>query len=277
MRKSSIRPFGYAIAIMGALFALAHIFAAGCSNRASLAERLDAVRENYYSSVHISTELTSFIEPLLSFNVEEKSSYDNLRDTLQGCMAAADEAGKYLSDLGSYDYSGEMEYLGEYIMEYKDGCAIALDELEGVYGYLESLLVTLEPWVHIIEKMPKLSGSESLKPLVHSYQEMLAFSEPIKAALAGMAAPPVLNDFHSLMKEIVQNASNIFQAYIAIAMTSDNPRDVSGNQYIIQHLALKGRYQQLVPGLFERLKISGLDPYMEKVELEINRLYLGRS
>jgi hypothetical protein len=269
------KPLKRSVALTSAFFVLITILTAGCSGGASPTERLDEVRGTYYEGVQRAQEVTAFLEPMAAFNLEDKGKYEDLRSSLQGCVAAAGEARANLDEIGAYDYSGKLKGLGEYIMEYKAEYEACLDEIGDIYIYLDSVLKTLEPYIQMKAGIPQLSSSESLKQNLQPMQGLKAEAESVTATLAGMEPPTALSECHALLIELFQAVSDVLKAYISIAMSSGNIQDVSNNPVVVKYLGLQARYQQLVPGLYKRLRIAGIDPFMEKVELEINRLYLG--
>jgi hypothetical protein len=262
---------------LGVFLALAVTVMSGCSGGASRVERLDAISLTYHDNASGVEEAASFLEPLALLDIDEQETMVALQGSLRDCAAAVAEAKVSLDEMAGYDYSGELESLGEKVIGYQIECQACLDELEASCAYLQSLTDSLEPFVRVRAELPELSSTASLNPYLQTLRELLAACESAIQSMSALTPTPVLAEYHALMQELFQMVREVLKDYIAIAEGSGNPQDLTGNQDVIRYLALKGRYQQLVPGLYERMRISGLDPYMEQVELEINRLYLDGS
>jgi hypothetical protein len=265
------------LAAVGAFAFLVALMYGGCFKKSDIEDTLDRFESVYKPVASRLTETTSFIEPLSLLDLDKQETITALKDNLRISSDKAVELREGMQELAAFDYSGKLSKLGAYVADFKMASGSALDELDEVYGYLQSLLGKLDAFIRLRAGLPQLSGDQSLKPYLQPLRDLLAACESARTALSGSQPPPVLAEYHDLFMELLLEMRELLRVYVGVAADSGNPQDVSGNPVILRYLALKGRYQQLVSGLYEQLKISDLDPYMEKVELEVNRLYLGRS
>ncbi len=89
--------------------------------------------------------------------------------------------------------------------------------------------------------------------------------------------PPILEEYKSWHVELLTGMKRITEQNISTLSNGAVIVDMENNPDFLRLHDLMSGYVPLVQDLQGKLKISTIDPLLEKVELEINRLYLELS
>jgi hypothetical protein len=268
---------GIAIVFLLALTGWLSMAAAGCLGQEPTQARVEEVDEVFRQGTVLLAETTGFIGALEEFDFENAQFYDNAIREIEMSRYAAEDMRENLKALGELDYSGDLEQLGQYIHEYIAAMEEALGELEVVYSGLEDILGAIEPVLIEEAVITQLDAPQSNQEWL---ERLNPLDEALKISLTELQeveAPPALQGYQALFTDILSNMNKLVGELIAVVTGAASNVDVENNPDFIRMQEQLGIYVSLVEELYQGLAITRIDPYVEAVELEINRLYLGEG
>jgi hypothetical protein len=259
---------------LGALPILAMIMALssfGCSNNPSRQSVANIDEAFHASSSHIA-DAAGFIDILEQFDFQKGDTLREALTALDNGLNAADEVLTNLSKLDEFDYAG-MADLKQDVSDYNSQVTAAVEELKPLLDNMKRILTTISPVFDIsVSFEQEQSQTERL-------QELSALKTQLDASQAQLEAIQLggsLEECRDIILNFFTSTRQVIEALIASPTlgTSDNPFSVSNFQKVAESL---NRWKQFFQNLSDQLLINKIDPYVEKVELEINRLYLGED
>lgn len=216
----------------------------------------------------------SFITALRGFDFENADFFDRAVASIGESRNAAQEVLASLEELGSFDYGGVLANLGGYIQEYSDAVAEAVEELLDAYTALEELLQALEPTLREEATITQLEAPQSDAEWLGRLRKLYAALDVSLADLTRVEVPPTLSDYLAYFTDLFSTMHKLIGDIIT-ALNSPAPQpDSESNPDFLHVRALLDDYPPLVEKFYEKFKIFHIDPLVERVELEINRLYL---
>ena len=251
--------------------------AAGCLGQESTQSRVEEVDEVFRQGTVLLAETTGFIAALQQFDFENAQFYDNAVREIEMSRYAAEDMRESLRALSELDYSGDLEQLGQYVDEYVAAMEGALGELEDIYAGLEEILRAIEPVLieeAVITQMEAPQSDQEWLERLYPLDDALKLSI---AELQEVEAPPSLQGYQALFMEVLSTMNKLVGELIAVVAGAAPNVDVENNPDFIHMQEQLGTYGPLVEELYQGLAITLIDQYVEAVELEINRLYLGEG
>ena len=273
----SIKYGGIAIAVLLATAGGLSMVAAGCMEQRSTQARVEEVDEVFRQGTVLLAETTSFIGALEQFDFENAQFYDNALQEIEMSRYAAADMRESLNALGELDYSGDLEQLGQNTNEYIAVMEEALKELEGIYAGLEKILGAIESVLIEEAVITQMEAPQSDQEWLERLQPLDTALKISIAELQKVEAPPQLQDYQDLFMDILSTMNKLVGELIGVVVGAAPNVDVENNPDFIRMQEQLGAYGLLVEELYQGLTITLVDPYVEAVELEINRLYLGEG
>lgn len=259
------------LALAGAAFP-----AAGCGERAVPREEVERIDEAFRRGTSHLAESTSFMVPLEKFDFENASFIEDVQEGIAASRSACMEIRKSLKELRAFDYSGRLEELGALMGEYSAAMEEAVEELEGVCGGLEEMMLAVEPTMREEAVITQLEQPGSDAEFLERLERLDAALGDSLSRLEGFGTPPaLLSDYKSYCIELFTLLHSIVVDLKAFTLGQPLDTGTEDNPGFTRVRELLAGYPSLTEGIYGRLRIAGIDPLVEAVELEINRLYLG--
>lgn len=271
----SIRCRGIAIVVLLAVTSWLSMVAVGCLGQGSLQSRVEEVDEFFRQGTVNLAETTSFIGTLEGFDFENAQFLDNTLREIEMSRYAAQNVRESLQALGELDYSGDLEQLGQYINEYLAAMEGALGELEDIYAGLEEILKSIEPVLREEAVITQMEAPQSDQEWLERLNRLDAALQLSVAELQKAEVPPSLQGYKAFFIDIFSTMYKLTGDLIAVVTGVVSNEELENNPDFIRIMEQVEEYGSLVEELYRSLAITRIDPYVEAVELEINRLYLG--
>jgi hypothetical protein len=268
-RKANKRLFLGALPILAMIMALSSI---GCSNNPPR-QAIENIDEAFHASSSHIADATGFIDVLKQFDFQKGESLKQALTALDNSAAAADELLSNSNQLEEFDYEAGMADLEQDVSDYSSQVAAAVEELKPLLDNMKGILTSISPFfdTSVSLEMEKSQGER--------LQELRALETQLDTSKAQLQAAQLtvsLEQARDIILDFFVSARQVIEAMIATPTlgTSANPFSVSNLQKVADSLQ---RWQQFLQKLSDQLLINRVDPYVEKVELEINNLYLGQN
>lgn len=264
-------------AVVSLALACVVVSAMGCTGSSVSREQTEEIDTVFRTGSSRISEITSFITALEDFDFENAGFLDNAVSAVTASRDAARELQASIDGLSGFDYDGDLEPLGTYIQEYAAAALEAVGELEGVYAGLLDILQAIEPVLREEAVITQLDEPGSDAELLERLTRLRDALDPSLAALAEIEVPTLLIEYKSLLEEIFTLLRKTVGDLIAVVGGTSSNIDMENNPDFQRMQELMIEYQPLVQRLYESLAITRMDALVEKVELEINRLYLEEN
>jgi len=264
-------------AIVGLVSVCVVVFTLGCSGSSVSGEKIEEIDAVFRAGSSQISEITSFITALEDFEFENAGFFDSAVGAVNRSAEAAQALRESIETLSSFKYEGALEPLGTYIDEYVAAALEAVGELEGVYAGLLDILQAIEPVLREEAVITQLDEPGSDAELLERLIGLRDALDPSLAALAEIEVPTPLIEYKSLMEGIFTLLRKTVGDLIVIASGTSPNVNLENNPDFQRMQELIAGYYPLVQRLYESLEITRMDALVEKVELEINRLFMGED
>lgn len=261
------------LAVVAGLGILAPGCGGGTVSRETV-EEIDAVFREGNSQL---VAVTAFLAALDDFSFENAAFYEDTLQAIEDSREAASGLRRSAEELASIDYRENLYELGKYTREYCDAVLPAVDELETVYDALQDILEAIEPILREEAVITQLEAPRSNEEWLQRLYRLEAAAGPSAAELAVVDVPPPLAEYKALLEDLFSTLHKLTVEVIAVSSGQVENVEMEHNPDFLHMQELLESYPPLAEGLYARLRISAIDPLLEKVELEINRLYLEES
>jgi len=258
-----------------AVLAGAAFLTAGCGRKAVSREDVERIDEAFRKGSSRLSEATAFIDLLEKFDFENARFLEDLRAGINAGREACGEIGASLDELAACHYPGPLGELGGRVKEYSAALGEAVEELQGVYDGLDMIMPALEPTLREEAVITQLEAPSSDAELLERLERLDVALGSSLAVLDELETPPLLSDFREYFTQIFSVLNKVVADLIVVTRGRMPNPVMESNPDFLRLQQLMADYPALVEGMREKLKVSALDPLIEKVELEINRLYLG--
>jgi hypothetical protein len=268
-KRSAVKTaFFMALPVVALVPALVSIGCSDTVSRETITEIDQAFRD---SSSHI-PDTTDFIDVLRKFDFQKADVLDQALGSIDGAEASMQQAISSLQGLGQFAYGGQLADLGRYISEYRDAIIGAGQEMDQVCAGIRQIISIAKPVF-----ANQLSADQAKQSQAARLEFLKSLESQVDAALhdlKGLEVSQPVKDLQYFFVDLLTATRNACAAFIAGRASSDimNPQSSPEAQRLMD---LQPRYGATIDALSNQLMISNIDPYLEKVELEINRLYLG--
>jgi len=265
---------GKTASVLAATLIIVVAMVPGCRS-APVPERTEEIDAVFRAGTSRLAEATACINAIREFDFENAMFLEDVRDALDTSGGAMMELRESIDGMEGLDYSGALADLGIYVEKYSSAMSGALDELEGVCAGIAGIMDSIEPVLRaeaVITQMEAPLSDEEFKERLARLDGALA---PSLAALAELEVPVVLHAYRALLEEIMTTLHKLVVDLTA-AVNGLTPEITPTSNPDFLHLReLLAGYPSVVEELGGSLKINSVDELVERVELEINRLYMG--
>ncbi len=263
------------LAIMA--MACAAVAAAGCGGGGARREKVERIDEAFRRGSSRLAETTAFVDCLERFDFENAAFLQDVRAGIETGRVACAELKASVDELSALAYPGELERLGRYVEEYAPVMVEAVGELEEVYDGLEEIMLALEPILREEASVTQLEAPRSDAEFMGRLRGLDAALAESLSSLERLEPPPLLREYGDYFERLLSVLDKLVDDLIAATRGLAPGKDVEYNPDFLSFQQLLSSYPFLVESLSNKLKVAGIDPLMERVELEINRLYLENS
>jgi hypothetical protein len=219
-------------------------------------------------------ETTAFVRALEKFNFENAAFFEDTMSAVDASRAAALKLLASVEEMESFSYDGALSTLGRYVEDYEPFVVEAVEELDGVIDGLSGMLQAIEPVLReeaVISQMEEPGDDSELLGRLQKLDAALATS---LAELPGLEVPVQLAEYRSLLVGIFTSLHKVVRDLKAVASGQTTNVTIENNPDFLRMQELMADYPGVVGEIEDNLEISRIDPRVEKVELEINRLFL---
>lgn len=221
------------------------------------------------------TKTTAFLDALERFDFENAQFLEDVLAGIDSGRSACSELKASLDELTAFAYPCGLEELEKSVEEYSAAVMEAVAELEVVYGGLEEIMLALEPILRIEAVITQLEEPSSDAEFLERLRELDAELMKSLSALERLEPPKLLCDYRDYFLQLLSVLGKLVGSLMAVAEGRTSSADVNLDPDFMLFQRLMVAYPSLVEEIFKKLKINALDPLVERVELEINRLFLG--
>jgi hypothetical protein len=260
-------------ATIGTFVACLVLFSLGCSNGFSK-EKVDQIDEAFRAGASRYKETTAFIGAMEDFDFENAAFMEAASSALDASREAAQDLLASAEELRGFTYGGALSSLGGYVEEYTASVIEAVEELNAIYSGFQEILLAIEPIMREEALITQLEAPGNDAELLDRLQGLDAALDSSLAELSGVEVPAQLDEYKSLLTGIFTTLQKLVIDLAAAAAGQAAEENMENNPDFLYMQELMAEYVPLVQKLSDGLKISGIDPWLEKIELEINRLYL---
>ncbi len=250
------------------------LFAWGCGGGASR-EKIERVDEAFRAGASRMAETTAFVAALEEFDFENAGFLEDTLDALDRSRDAARAVLASVAELRGLSYEGDLAALGEYVDEYSTAAVESVEELEGIFAGLQGILRAIEPILREEAVITQLEAPRSAAEWLERLRRLEAALDASLPELVEVEAPLPLEEYGTLFAEMLSILRKLVGDLIAVVTGQAPNVNMEENPDFLRMQELMAGYIPCVESLYESLKITGIDPLVEKVELEINDLYMG--
>lgn len=272
-RNSSARH----IAISAAVFVCLAVLAVGCGGGSVSREEVKEIDAVFREGTSSLSGTTTFVAALEDFDFENAAFYDNAVYAIGTSRDAARRLRASVEELLSRDYGGDLEELGEYMREYGDAALEAVAELDAVYDSLQDIMEAVEPILREEAAITQLEAPQSDAEWMERLERLDAALQLSTSELAGVDVPPLLAEYKAFFEELLATLHKMTVELMATVAGQAANVEMENNPDFIHMQEMLDDYLPMVVSMYDGLRITMIDPLVEKVELEINRLYLGEG
>lgn len=265
------RPLHPRIAVALACLAVVGCACAGCGKPAASLEEIDAAVRGFVSDLG---ECDDFAAAL---GFIELGDADYVKSATELIGASRDSAGRLLADvevLQGMRYGGKTAQLGVMVGELCEGTKGAVEELRLAFDGVENTLKAAEPTLLVNLTVP-LGMLKEPAEILQYLNELVATSDRSLEALNGVSVPDAVAGYKAFFMDLITNIRSAARDSISLLRSGTTVLVNAGGESSKRVSELISAYPALAEEIFAALKINRLDPLVERVELEINRLYLG--
>ncbi len=250
--------------------------APGCGD-APLSQRVEEIDAVFRAGISRLDQTTAFVGALEAFDFENAGFLEAVLSALDTGERAVGYLIENLDELRGFDYGGALAGLGQYIDEYSSAVEEATSELRGIYSGLEEMMLSIEPVLREEAAVTQMEAPQSDEEFLERLTRLDAALTPSLSELEGLEVPMLLAEYKSLLEDILTTLGKLVGDLIAAVTGSSPGIDIDDNPDFLRVQELLEGYLPVVEGLYEDLAITHMDPLIERVELEIIRLYLDES
>jgi hypothetical protein len=207
----------------------------------------------------------------------ELGDADYVKSAMERIGESRDAAERLLVDvevLQGLRYGGETAQLGVMVGELCEGAMEAVEELRLAFDGVENTLKAAEPTLLVNLTVP-LGMLKEPAEILRYLDELVATADRSLEALRGVAVPDAVAGYKAFYMELITNIRSAARDSISLLRSGTTVLVNAGGESSARVNRLISAYPALAEEIFAALKINRLDPLVERVELEINRLYLG--
>ena len=253
------------------------LLSTGCGGGGLSREELDEIDATFRAGTSRLSETTSFVYVLQTFDFENATFIDDIMSALDASREAADELQASIEGLRDFNYEGTLSMLGGYLEEYIASVTEAIEELSTIRSGIEQISLAIEPIMSEEAVITQLEEPGDDAELLDRLRRLSEALESSLAELSGLEVPAKLTEYKSLLEGIFTSLQNVIRDLIYVASAQTAGETMENNPDFLRMQDLMETYVPVVKAMHEDLKISSIDPLLEKIELEINRLYLGEK
>ena len=253
------------------------LFHAGCGGSGFSREEVEEIDTAFRAGTSSIGEATAFVRALEDFNFEDAAFLDNAVKAVDSSRAAAQRLLASVEEMQGFSYDGALSTLGGYVEEYTALAVKAAEELESVYDGLDGILQAISPVLREEAVITQLDEPGSDAELLDRLGKLDAALKTSLAELPGIEVPALLAEYKSLLEGIFTDLHKLILDLIAAASGQVSDENMENNPDFLHMQELIADYPRVVGEIEDNLEISRIDPRVEKVELELNRLFLGEE
>ena len=253
------------------------VFALGCSGGGASREEVREIDEVFREGTSNLAGTTAFVAALEEFDFENAAFYDNAVYTIGTSRDAAQRLRASAEELLSRDYGGDLEELGAYMREYCDAALEAVAQLDAVHDSLEDIMTAVELILREEAAITQLDAPQSDAEWMERLKRLDAALQLSTSELAGVDVPPLLAEYKAFFEELLATLHKMTVELMATVAGLAANVEMENNPDFIHMQEMMDGYLLMVNSMYDGLRITMIDPLVEQVELEINRLYLGEG
>lgn len=262
------------MALVSASVALFMIAAGVCGCGGASRKDVEAIDELFRAVVSDLSEAAEFLDRLEDFDFENASfSAGVVSGTYTGQEACA-RARESVDELASFDCRGELAELGSRMGEYTNAALALLSDLDTAAGDARGLVQAMEPALREEAVITQLDMPADEQELQERLQRLDAAIGESLQALSALRVSDLVSPFHSFFAELFTVMRKLVTDLKAVTRGADPGTEMEESQDFARVQEMLAAYPMLVDELRGKLKIADMDPLEERVELEINRLFL---
>lgn len=273
-RKEPLRfvrrtPLHVAAFLVFACLALSVNVSTGCRSSITSLDEIDSTVRNLVSNLE---RCGDFVDSLESITLGDASFIEVALERIRDSREASADLLADVELLRKMRYGGETAHLGEVIRELCEGTTEAVEELSAVWEGLEGILGAVKP-VFLQEIAVPLGMVTEHAEIIKRLENLMATADQSLRAVNEVAVPELLEGYRSFWVDLIEAVKAAAQNSIDLLRGRDtgSGRDESGSSAVNSLLWV---YPELAGRTFGALQIRMMEPLVEQVELEINRLFL---
>jgi len=256
------------------LAACLYLTCSGCGNGGFSPEKLEEIDAVFRSGTSSLAGTTAFISALEDFDLENAAFLDDALSAVDASREAAQMLLASVEELQGFTYGGALSTMGGYMEEYAALAVEAVQELNGIYDALQGMLQAIEPILREEAVITQLEAPSSDAELLDRLGRLSAALDASLAELPGIEVPAQLAEYKSLLEGIFTKLQKLVRDLTTTVSEQNAEEDMEYNPDFISLQESMEDYSRVVGELYDSLEISSIDPLVEKVELELNRLFL---
>ncbi|NPV59444.1 MAG: hypothetical protein HPY75_07250 [Actinobacteria bacterium] len=262
------------IALMVTSITLLTVAAGVCGCDGVSRKDVEAIDGLFRAAVSNLSEAAAFLDRLEEFDFENASFASGVVSGTYTGQEACSRARESLEELASFDYRGELAELGSRMEEYTIAALALLSDLDTVAGEVRGLIQAIEPTLReeaVITQLDIPAEDQELQERLRRLDVALVES---LSALSALRVSDLVSPSQSFFSELFTVMRKLVNDLYAVTQGADPGKEMEGNPDFARVQEMLAAYPLLVEELRGRLKIADIDPLEERVELEINRLFL---
>jgi len=244
---------------------------AGCGGSVTALDEIDKAVRVFVSDLDACDAFTGSLENI------ELGNEDYVKTALEWIQGSRDASDRLLADveiLRGMTYKGKTAQLGAAVGELCGGAMEAVEELRLMLDGVEDILEAAEPALVMQIDIP-LGMLKELAEILRRLEEVTAAADRSLQAIEAVEVPEVLSGYKAFFIELTTAIKEAAQESISLLKNGAADPKKGGGESSAKVNRLISLYPALAYETFSALKINKLDPVVERVELEINRLFLG--
>ncbi|MBN2026319.1 MAG: hypothetical protein JW854_06140 [Actinobacteria bacterium] len=250
--------------------------AIGCGGSVISRNELEEIDNAFRASVMSLEDCMEIADVLGDFTLDDTAFIDEALGQVRESRDASLELLASAEELQARDYGGSE--LGTDMQTYCDAVIDAQGELETVLTGVENILRAVEPALREEISMSGVMESQDLAAEV--MRRLTSINEALEGSLSILEeidTPAVLARYKSFYVDLLTAMQEVVTYNISALQAQGGDISQVVSPSLAKVAELISGYPQLIEEIFNGLKITGLDTLVERIELEINRLYMGES
>ncbi len=219
-------------------------------------------------------ETTAFVRALEKFDFENAAFFEDAMSAVDASRAAALRLLASVEEMEGFSYDGALSTLGGYVEEYTAFAVEAVEELDGIYDGLEGILQAIEPVLREEAVITQMDEPGSDAELLGRLGSSTRLWKPRWPNCRGSRSPLSWPSISPCSKASSPTCTRWSVTSYAAASGQAPNENMENNPDFLYMQELMADYPGVVGEIEDNLEISRIDPRVEKVELEINRLFL---